>query len=111
MLKNYFLLHTSFFLLVLSSVFSKNASKFTYEEFGFYLYFFLVLILLFIYAIVWQNILKIFTLTVALSNKSIIIVWSFFIGILIYDEKFSSYDILGMVLIVIGIYFISVKRR
>jgi drug/metabolite transporter (DMT)-like permease len=102
-LKDFLLLHIILLMYSLGGIFSKSASikKFLSPEFIFY--YGMVLLILFIYAILWQQVLKKMPLNTAYSNKSIVIIWGIVWGSLIFKEKITIYMILGAVIILIGL--------
>jgi hypothetical protein len=51
--------------------------------------YFVVFGVLFVYAILWQQVLKKIPLTTAIANKSITIVWGMIFGLLFFEEKVS----------------------
>jgi drug/metabolite transporter (DMT)-like permease len=79
------------------------------EEFlslAFILYYSLFLAVLFVYALLWQQILKRFPLTVAFANKAITILWGIVWGVLFFGEALRWGMLLGSVIIVSGIYLV-----
>ena len=66
--KNYILLHLLLLFLSFSGVFSKMAANYDVLSYGFILCYGGVLLVLFIYAILWQQILKRIPLTIAYCN-------------------------------------------
>lgn len=108
--KNYIILHLSFLLIVLSNICSKLASEYSFGSIYFIFYYGMSLFIFFIYALIWQYILKIFALTTAIFNKSIVIVWGFIVGYLLFGEKIYIKEIAGCIFIMTGIYFIGIKK-
>lgn len=105
-LKNYLFLHASLLLYSFGSVLSKMASGEKFLSFEFILYYGLFLMVLFVYALLWQQILKRFPLTVAFANKAITILWGIVWGYLIFGEALRWGMLLGSVIIVTGIYLV-----
>lgn len=56
-----------------------------------------------VYAILWQQILKNTPLSMAFMFKSVTIVYGMFFAAFIFDEKISTYNIMGALMIMIGI--------
>lgn len=71
---------------------------------AFFFFYGLLFLILFIYAIVWQQILKRVSLTVAYASKGIGIVYGILWGHLIFDEEIRWNMILGAVLVLAGVY-------
>lgn len=105
-IKNYLFLHISLFIYSIGAIFAKLAG--TSETFSFKFVFFygLFLAVLFIYAVLWQQILKKFPLTIAFANKSVVILWGVLWGFLFFNEVFRWGMLLGAVVIIAGIYLV-----
>lgn len=105
-LKTYFLLHFILLLYSINGIFSKLASTKEFMSLDFILLYGVVLLNLFIYAILWQQVLKKIPLTTAFSNKSIIIIWGMIWGKLIFNEAIKWNMILGTIIIILGVYMV-----
>lgn len=105
----YLLLHISLLFSSLSGVCSKLASRYTEDIFSipFLFWFGLVFVIMFGYAIIWQQILKRMPLTVAYANKPITLIWGIIWGYLIFSEKITWNMLAGAVVIFAGIYLVS----
>ncbi len=89
----------------LGGVFAKFAGT---QEFGsvcFFIYYGIELLILLLYTIFWQQIIKILPLTLMFANKAITIIWGIVFGMVIFDEKLTLGKIIGSVLIIFGIIF------
>ena len=73
---------------------------------SFLFWFGLVFVIMFGYAIIWQQILKRMPLTVAYANKPVTMVWGMIWGALIFKERITWNMILGAVIIFLGIYMV-----
>ena len=73
----FFLLHLSLLFSSLSGVCSKMASRYTENIFSvpFVFWFGLVFVIMFGYALIWQQILKRMPLTVAYANRPVTLIW------------------------------------
>lgn len=69
----------------------------------FCLFYGLMLLNLAVYAVLWQQILKRFPLTVAFANKAVVIVWGILWGALVFHETITWRMIVGAVVIIIGV--------
>ena len=97
------LLHVSLFFSSLSGVCSKNAALsefFSAEFFGWYA---LVLVIMFVYAVIWQQILKRMPLTVAYANRPVGLIWGMIWGRLFFGEAVTWRMLLGAAVIIAGI--------
>lgn len=104
-------LHLLLFIYSLESVCSKMAAAQEMFSFKFFLFYGLVLLLLFFYALAWQRVLKYMPLTVAYANKGITIVWGMIWGALLFQEAITWKTLLGAVIILIGIYLVVTNNE
>ncbi len=105
-MKNIFFLHLSLVLYSLGSVAAKLASAQPIYSIRFVGLYSLVLVILFIFALIWQQLLKTVRLNIAVANKSVVIVWGAIWGNLIFGEPISWLFILGSGFILDGIYLL-----
>ncbi len=102
-IKNFIFLHLLLLIFSFCSVFSKLASQNEFLSFKFCMFYGLSILILGIYAIFWQQILKKFTLTTAFINKAITIVWGIIWGIVFFKEKIQLNMIVGAIIVFIGV--------
>lgn len=98
-----FMLHALLMLYSTSGIFSKLAAGEHFLSFRFCLYYFLVIILLAIYAVGWQQIIKRLPLTTAFANKAVTVVWGLVWGRLCFNEQITFGKALGAGLVISGI--------
>jgi drug/metabolite transporter (DMT)-like permease len=99
----YLALHLLLFLFAGTTVLSKLAAGEEFMSPRFCLFFGGEFVLLGVYALGWQQILKRLPLTVAYTNKAVTLVWSMVFGVLLFRETVSLRQILGCVLVVLGV--------
>lgn len=102
-LKSYMLLHILLFTFSFSSVFSKLAAENTFLSLKFCIFYGISILILGIYAICWQQILKYFSLTTAFLNKSVTIIWGIIWGIIFFNETIKITMIIGALIVLIGV--------
>ena len=61
---------------------------------------------MFVYALLWQQILKRMDLTTAYANKPVGLVWGMIWGVLLFKETISLKMILGAAVIFVGIFLV-----
>lgn len=98
-------LHLILFMYSCCSIFSKLAGLQKFLSFQFLLYYGIVLLILFVYAILWQRVIKFLPLTTAFANKAVTVIWGIFFGIIIFGESLTFGKVLGAGLITLGIIF------
>jgi drug/metabolite transporter (DMT)-like permease len=64
------------------------------------------ILLLGVYAILWQQVLKRVKLTTAYYNKSIAILWGMILGRTIFGEQITWNMLLGSVVVLVGIFLV-----
>lgn len=104
--KSYVLLQALILLYSLSSVCSKYASQQEFLSLQFILFYGAVILLLGLYAIFWQQILKKIPLVSAYANKAVTVIWGLIWGMLLFDEEINRYKVCGCIIIIIGVYLV-----
>ncbi|MEG2929507.1 MAG: EamA family transporter [Oscillospiraceae bacterium] len=105
-IKDFILLHMVFLIYTANTTFSKLASGEPLLSPKWILFYGGVLAILFVYAILWQQVLKRMPLTVAYANKSITVIWGIIIGRLFFKETITWNMVVGAAIIIFGIYLV-----
>lgn len=87
-------------------IFSKRAANADFLSLEYILNYGMVLVILMVYAVFWQMILKKVPLTVAMANKSVTVIWGLIYGFLFFHEKITPANLIGAVIIIIGIIIV-----
>lgn len=106
MIKKYryiILLNVLLIMYSMGGIFSKEASNYEFLSPKFIICYGGLILILAIYALVWQQIIKRMPLTVAYANKAITVVWGVLWGVLFFDEKVSIVQIIGAMIVIIGV--------
>jgi drug/metabolite transporter (DMT)-like permease len=90
-----------------SGVASKLASQHRFLSLPFILYYGLEIACLGVYAIIWQQIVKRFDLSVAYVNRSLSLLWSLLWSVLLFRESITLYNVVGMVIIISGVILVN----
>lgn len=104
-------MYVSFFIYSLSSIFSKLASKTDFLSLKYILLFGCVFVILAVYAVLWQQVLKRVELSVAMSNKPVVLIFTTLWAVFFFGEQITIKFIIGMLLIFAGIFIIGVKNE
>lgn len=67
----------------------------------------LVVTLLGVYALLWQQVIKRFELSVAYANKAVTLLWALVWGILIFHEEITVGKVVGILVVMVGIYVLN----
>ena len=100
------ILHILLGVYSLTGVASKFAAGEEFMSFKFILFYGLSLFGLFIYAFVWQQIIKHMPLITAYANKGVTVIWGILWGYFIFSEEITIRKIIGAVIIIAGIVLI-----
>lgn len=103
----YILLHFALLLYSFTSVLSKFAGRYPLISWRFLVIYGCILMLLMIYAVLWQQVLKRMPLSTAFANKAVVIIWGIVWGILFFQEKIRWNNYVGLVLIIFGILLVG----
>ena len=106
-LKIYLIFFLNLLLYSTTGIFSKLASKEAFLSLNYIIFYSIIILILAIYAIVYQQLLKRMDLSVAISLKPMVIVFGALWGILLFGEKLSVANIFGILLILIGVLFVG----
>lgn len=110
-MKNFLLLCLCFLIASSSGVFLKLASMYEFLSFQYFFYFGMTILVMGIYAVLWQKVLKLIPLNKAYLYKSSGIGISLMYAYIIFDENITIYNILGCTMIIAGIMILSYNRR
>ncbi|MEH2944998.1 transporter [Lachnospiraceae bacterium KK002] len=105
-LKVYIELHILLFIYSLGAVCSKYAAQSEFLSAEFLFFYGLVLVVLAVYAILWQQILRKLPLVTAYANKAVTVIWGLMWGLLIFKETITVWKIIGAAIIIAGIYMV-----
>ena len=101
--KWYPVLYGALFFYSLSSVMTKLSSRFAVFSWPFLLSYGASLAILVVYAVVWQQVLKHFSLSTAYANKPVATLLSMIWGVVLFDEPLTWNMVLGAAILLCGI--------
>ena len=104
--KYFFLLHILLAIYSMSGIVSKYAAQQKFLSGKFCLLYGIVVSLLFLYALFWQQIIKRLPLITAYANKAVTVVWGIVWGMLIFDEQINYRKVIGAVVVIAGVYIV-----
>ena len=105
-------LHLNILLFSFTSVFSKAASV-QFRSGGLknpllYLFLFLMVLVCAVYAFAWQKAIKHFELNIAYANRTVYLIWAQLWAVLIFHENLSPRNIIGLVIVFIGVLVVQI---
>lgn len=99
-------LHILLMFYAVGGIFSKSAAQAEFLSVNYLVSYGAVLVILMIYAVFWQIILKKIPLTVAMANKSVTVIWGIIYGVLFFRETITVTNLIGAVVIIVGILIV-----
>lgn len=102
-IKPYLILHLILLVYSLSGICSKTASSKQFLSFEFILFYGLVLFIMAVYALLWQQVLKSIPLNIAYANKAVTLVWGMVWGAVVFKEQITITNIIGAVVVLAGV--------
>lgn len=104
-------LHLMLMIYSITGICSKMAGKYDFLSLEFCIYYGILIVLLGIYAIGWQQIIKRLPLSVAFANKAVTVIWGAIWGVLFFEETLSPWKIIGAVMVIAGVVLFARSDR
>lgn len=101
------LLQSAVVVYSLSTVAANLASKYEFLSARYILFFGLEFVILAAYALIWQQMIKRFQLSVAYANKALTLMWSMLWNFIIFSQSITPFKVVGVVLVVIGVMIMN----
>ena len=97
------LLQVLMLFMSLSSICSKTAATKAFPSFEFIFFYGISFAILAMYAIAWQQLLKIVPLMTAYTSKAVMIFWGMVWGVMIFHETITYKQLIGCALVIVGV--------
>ena len=94
-------------IYTLSSVAAKGAAGYEVLSWPFIFFYGLQIAILGIYAILWQQMIKRFDLSVAYANRAMAILWSLVWAVVFFHEKITLNNVIGIVIVLAGTMLVN----
>ena len=65
------------------------------------------ILILGIYAVLWQQIIKKFDLSIAYANRAVALLWSMLWAVLFFKEQISIKNNIGVIIVIIGTIIVN----
>lgn len=98
-------------IYTLASIFAKLASGEHFLGVKFLLFTGLELVVLFVYALLWQQVIKRTELSVAYANREMYLLWSLLWAVLFFHNKITVTNVIGCILVIAGTLVINGEER
>lgn len=106
---DYMFLQLVFFIYSISGIVSKKASQYNLLSKNFIEFYLIELFIIFIYAYLWQKVIKKFSIVTAYSSKGIVVIWMLIWSVLFFNETIKFNNIIGALIIIAGIGMVSLN--
>ena len=103
MIKTLIGLHAMLMIYSMSGICSKLAAGESFLSVRFCIYCAIIIGLLGVYAIGWQQVIKRIPLTTAFANKAVTVVWGIVWGWFFFDESITMGKLIGAAMVVVGV--------
>ena len=100
----FILLQIALLIMSFGAVCSKMAGRQEFLSIPFFAFYGALILILFVYAIIWQQVLKRISLVVAYACKGVGIIYGIIWGVVFFKEVITWKMIAGAVLVLIGVY-------
>lgn len=101
-LKDVLLLQLIIVIYTLSGVAAKLASGYDLLSLHFIIFYGAEICILGVYALLWQQIIKKFDLSIAYANRSMALLWSMIWAVIIFHEAITVKNIVGVGIVIVG---------
>ena len=109
--KNVLQLQAVVVIYTISSVMAKTASMHKDNKMLFLIFFGLEFVMLGVYAILWQQMIKRFELSVAYANRAMAILWSMIWAVIFFHDQITVRNLLGVAIVIAGIMLINTDKE
>lgn len=110
-IKNIIFLQLVIVIYTCSSIAAKFAAAESLLSLRFCLFYGIEIIILGVYAILWQQIIKRFELSVAYANRAMVLVWSMLWAVLIFHDRITVQNLAGVVLVIVGTVIVNLDTQ
>ena len=99
------------FIYSLTTVISKLVSNYDFLSKEFILFYLLDFAVLGIYAILWQQLLKRFELSIAYTNKAMTLLWSLLWSVILFHQGVTMAKLLGVLMVIAGTIVLNSPQK
>lgn len=94
-------------IYTLSGVCAKYASFEKFLSIKFILFYGLEILILGVYALLWQQIIKRFDLSIAYANRACALLWSMIWSVLFFNEIVTFKNLIGVIIVILGTIIVN----
>lgn len=106
-LRDILVLQAVIVLYTLASASGKAAAGQSWLSLSFFAFYGLELVILGVYALAWQQVIKKFPLSVAYANRAVAILWSMVWAVVFFREAVTPMNLAGVALVLAGTWVVN----
>ena len=106
-IKQIIILQAIIMVYTLSTVVSKFAAGEEFLSLNFILFYGLEILILGVYAVLWQQIIKKFDISIAYANKAMSLLWALVWSIVFFNENITPKNVIGVIIVIIGTIIVN----
>ncbi len=106
-LKNILFLQVVIMIYTISGIAAKLAAAEALFSWKFCMFYGVEIVILGVYALLWQQVIKRFELSAAYANRAMVLVWSLLWAALIFHDQITWKNICGVLLVIAGTVIIN----
>ena len=110
-IRNIVILQAVVIVYTLSSVVAKLATGKELFSFSFFLFYGLEVFILGVYALLWQQMIKKFDLSVAYANRAMALLWSAVWAVILFKETLNGKQLIGILLVIVGTMIVNMDQQ
>ena len=108
-IKNIILLQLIVIIYTINSIIGKLSAGEAFMSMRFILFYVAEVGVLGIYALLWQQMIKRFDLSIAYANRAMALIWSAVWAVVIFHESLSIKNIIGILLVIAGTVVVNTE--
>ena len=108
-IKNIILLQLIVIIYTINSIIGKLSAGEEFMSMRFILFYVAEVGVLGIYALLWQQMIKRFDLSIAYANRAMALIWSAVWAVVIFHESLSITNIIGILLVIAGTVVVNTE--
>lgn len=108
-IKNIILLQLIVIIYTINSIIGKLSAGEEFMSMRFILFYVAEVGVLGIYALLWQQMIKRFDLSIAYANRAMALIWSAVWAVVIFHESLSVKNIIGILLVIAGTVVVNTE--
>lgn len=109
--KNIIILQAVIIIYTVSSVVAKFATGKELFSFSFFLFYGIEIMVLGAYALLWQQMIKKFDLSIAYANRAMALLWSALWAVILFKDSLSVKQIIGILIVIAGTIVVNSDKK